>query len=727
MAAAGFAWAGQWLMLQAGWWAIVFGPAIMALVITRKPRLMLIAALFAAAVASSLLQSHHQQYQGEAVRVTEFRVISEPQRWGSAQRQWLELQDGRRGHFEPPEPMANGASYQAAIRFKPLPRAERGAFAASILSDPELMHQAPAQTAFITRLRADFIQHLRGVSPDAAGLVAGLAIGERNLLSTATEDNMKALSLTHLVAVSGANLAIVIGAVYLLARGLAAPRGLRFALAALAAAGYVAIVGPEPSVLRAAAMAYAVLVAAWLGRATQAAQALSWAVLLLVIADPWLAADFAFALSVLATAGLIILAPALFELLRTRLPDWLALGISVTFAAQLYTLPVLLMLQSGLPTYSVLANILAEPAVAPVTILGITAAVVSVPMPWLTEWLSWLASLGTVWIEFIATNLSQLPNVRAAWPGGVAGVALTVLLALTLTVAILRRSGRALAASLATLATGFVLMLPAQLQAANWPPADWVIASCDVGQGDAYVVRSAGTIAVIDVGPDEKKLRSCFRQLRLEKIDLLVLTHFDFDHVGAIAAVDLPVTSAVISGYPDDRNAVSAALERLAELGADVLVAEPGIGGQLGELQWLVLAPTKTASEASDSNDASVVVQFWSEQLSLLTLGDLGATGQRRLMRSQLPNLALLGKAPLVLKVSHHGSADQDLELHHWLSPRVALISVGKNRYRHPTPKLLEMLDSLDAQVLRTDQLGHISLSLRGQVLEAEFAGRVEQ
>jgi competence protein ComEC len=301
------------------------------------------------------------------------------------------------------------------------------------------------------------------------------------------------------------------------------------------------------------------------------------------------------------------------------------------------------------------------------------------------------------------------------------------LLALALSAAILRRSRRALIASLAALAFGFGLMLPAQLQAANWPPADWVIASCDVGQGDAYVVRSAGAIAVIDVGPDEQKLRGCFKQLRLEKIDLLVLTHFDFDHVGAIDAIDLPVTNAVISGYPDDRSAVSAALEKLGALGADVITAQPGLGGQLGELQWLVLAPTKTASEASDSNDASVVVQFWSERLSLLTLGDLGAAGQRRLLQSQRSNLATLGLTPLVLKVSHHGSADQDPELHRWLRPKVALISVGKNRYRHPTPKLLEMLDSLDALVLRTDQLGRISLSLRGQLLEAEFAGRVEQ
>jgi competence protein ComEC len=723
--AAGIGWAGQWLMLQASWWAIVFMPALLALALTRKPRLVLIAMLFAAAVASSLIQSHHQQYRDDTVRVSEFRVISEPQRWGNAQRQWLELPDGRRGHFEPLEPMANGASYQAAMRFKPLPRAERGAFAASLLTEPELIRPPPSQTAFITRLRAEFIGHLRGVSPDAAGLVAGLAIGERNLLSSETEDNMKALSLTHLVAVSGANLAIVIGAVYLLARGLAAPRGLRFALAALATAGYVSIVGPEPSVLRAAAMAYAVLVAAWLGRATQAAQALSWAVLVLVIADPWLAADFAFALSVLATAGLIILGPALFELLRARLPDWLALGISVTFAAQLYTLPVLLMLQSGLPTYSVLANILAEPVVAPVTILGITAAVFSVQLPWLTEWLSWLASLGTVWIEFIATTLSQLPNVRASWPSGPVGIMLTVALALALSVAILRRSRRALAAGLAALLTGFGIMVPAQLQAASWPPADWVIASCDVGQGDAYVVRSAGAVAVIDVGPDENKLRGCFRQLRLERIDLLVLTHFDFDHVGAIAAVDVPVTSAVISGYPDDRRAVASVRERLSELGADVLIARPGLGGQLGELNWLVLAPTKTASEANDSNDASVVVQFWSEQLSLLTLGDLSAAGQRRLLRAQSSNLATLGQAPLVLKVSHHGSADQDPELHQWLRPTIALISVGKNRYRHPTPELVEMLDSLGALVLRTDKLGHISLSLRGQLLEAQFAGRV--
>jgi competence protein ComEC len=720
-------WVQQWLLLQAQIWALPFGVLAAALVVSRRPQLALIGTLQLAALASGLAQTSHQQLAEGSVSVTEFRVVSEPQRWGSADRQFIELPSGVRGYINPAHSVQNGASYRAALRMRPLPTAERGAFVAQLSSSPEQLTMAPAGTAFFSNLRASFLSELRGLSEDSAALVAGLAIGERDLLSGAAEHNMKQLSLTHLVAVSGANLAIVMGAVYLLTRALMLPRRFRFLLAGAAAAGYIAIVGPEPSVLRAAAMAYAVLLAAFLGRAARATQALGWSMVFLVTVDPWLAADFAFALSVLATAGLIILGPAIFERLRQRLPDWLSLAISVTTAAQLYTLPVLLLLQPGLPTYSILANIIVEPVVAPVTILGISSAVIS---PWLgplAGTLSWLASLGTFWIELVATELVQWPGVRASWPAGALGVALTVGFAWLATVWLRdqKRWGAMGAAAVLVFAAAWVA--PAEWQRAHWPGPNWQIAACDVGQGDAFVVRSAGQVAIIDLGPDGRKLNDCLRRLKIDRVDLLVITHFDFDHAGAIDALQLPVTKALISGFQDDRALASTVLTHLDYLGAEVATAHPGLAAMLGDVSWRVLAPTLQAAEAKDANDASVVVLFDGADFAFLTLGDLSEQGQLSLLQRAPAELAGLANKNLILKVSHHGSKDQSDRLHRLVSPQLALVSVGRNRFGHPDPGLMADLTALGSSVARTDLLGHISVSVAGSEFVVKSAGRVER
>jgi competence protein ComEC len=223
-------------------------------------------------------------------------------------------------------------------------------------------------------------------------------------------------------------------------------------------------------------------------------------------------------------------------------------------------------------------------------------------------------------------------------------------------------------------------------------------------------------VAVIDVGKDEDLIDACLTELGVSAIDLLVLTHFDFDHVGGLTgALRGRVPShAIVSGFPDDRPATKSSLDQLLEVGAQVMIAEPTISGSLGEFDWRVLAPTKTASEAKDSNDASVTMVFRSPQLELVLLGDLGAEGQERVSRS-IMQLIRGSPNPLILKVSHHGSNDQSAKFHQQLEPDLALISVGsENGYGHPGKQALQILDSVGAQVLRTDLLGAIAISSSG-------------
>jgi competence protein ComEC len=137
-----------------------------------------------------------------------------------------------------------------------------------------------------------------------------------------------------------------------------------------------------------------------------------------------------------------------------------------------------------------------------------------------------------------------------------------------------------------------------------------------------------------------------------------------------------------------------------------------------------VLAPTKTASEAKDSNDASVTMVFQSPSFDLLLLGDLGADGQDRVSKQAKAALVSSDK-PLVLKVSHHGSNDQSSTFHEQLDPDIALISVGsENGYGHPGKQALQILGSVGAEVLRTDLLGAIAVSATGGTLQWSATGR---
>jgi competence protein ComEC len=583
---------------------------------------------------------------------------------------------------------------------------------------------------FIEGLRAVFLFRAQGVSPDAKALVGGLAIGERDLLSPEMAENMKTLSLTHLVAVSGANLAIVMGVVYLLTAACALSRNTRFVTALLVMVAYVLVVGPESSVLRSATMATFVVIGLWLGRGTKPIISLAWAVIFLLAIDPGLATDFGFSLSALATVGLLTMALPIYNWLSRYMPRLIAIGIAASFSAQLATTPVLLMLQPSIPIYSVLANLIVEPVVAPVTVLGILALILAYPLPVLSSAVSYVASLGTWWITLVATEVSGWPAARVhfvAGPVGVALASLIVLLSLGLYQKRLSKYRTGIAASL----VGIMLF------SASWSSADqirfqvfdgeWDVVNCDVGQGDALVVRSQGVVALIDVGREPEPIDKCLDNLQVTKIDLLVITHFDADHAGGIygALNNRYVKTAIISGFADDRPLVSLVETALAQSKVEVLTGFAGMGGKLGQLKWRVLAPTAKATETKDSNDASVIVSFTGAGYGLLALGDLGGVGQTRLMRNAGGVLNELSGMPLLLKVAHHGSADQSTELFRLLSADIAIFSVGQNPYGHPTKKALDQAALSGSRIVRTDQLGSIALRFQEQAWSISGAGKL--
>jgi competence protein ComEC len=625
--------------------------------------------------------------------------------------------------------LARGVKVRTNANLEPAGRNTRDAFLVTAKSEIEVIAEPENTQGILNRLRTDYVNNLAGVTPDAKTLVAGLAIGEISNLSSELEEQMRVVSLTHLVAVSGSNCAIVVGMAYLIAVGLRFGRTGRTVISLTTLVLYVLLIGPDPSVLRAGVMAASVIIMVSLGRRTWALNALAIAAIILLVADPWLAVEFGFGLSVLATAGILLLAPAMAEKLSTSMPMPLALGLAVTMAAQLFCLPLLMQLQPGLATYSIVANLLAGPMVAPVTVLGMIALILTPIAPQLVSAVSWVASLGTWVIESVAIFFSAIPVAYFPWATGWPATILSVLLIFA--VAAWLRADYAPFKQLGVAALVVVAVATVSVPAASkilpssWPVNNWSVVACDVGQGDALVIRSETRTALIDVGSDDALINNCLSELGVKRIDLLVLTHFDFDHVGGISGAikSREVSAAIISGFPDDRPATTQSLELLASKGIDVTTADPTVAGILGDFSWRVLAPSREASEAKDSNDASVVMIFSGPSFDLLLLGDLGEAGQQRV--SALAN-KILGSSskPLVLKVSHHGSNDQSAAFHEMLQPELALISVGEgNGYGHPGRELLDLLARSGSQVLRTDLHGSLAISAGSDSLNWSGSG----
>lgn len=557
-------------------------------------------------------------------------------------------------------------------------------------------------------LRASFRGLVEGLPGQGAGLLPGLAIGDTSAVEPVLEDAMKASSLTHLTAVSGANCAVVVGLVLAAGGVLRMPLWARIAASVAALALFVLIVTPEPSVLRAAVMAVTVLVARLAGRGAAGVPVLALAVTILLAMDPWLARSYGFILSVFATAGLLVLAGPLADRLGRLLPSPIALVIAVPLAAQLACQPVLILLSPVIPVYGVIANLLAGPAAPMATVLGLVACMLAPVAPWLATPIVWLAWLPSAWIAAVATFFSELPASQVPWPEGLVGVVLASVLTLCCLGIVLaaRRRWWAFGLCVVLVVVGGAVA-GTRLRVVLHMPADWQFAACDVGQGDAVLVRDAAEVMLVDTGQDPARLHACLSTLGIDRIDTLVITHFDLDHVGG-AEVVIGRVDRVVTG-PTGSAADEALLRRLADGGADIVPAVSGLRGALGALEWSVLWPPRS-SAPTPGNDASVVLAISGAPdcgcLSSVLLGDLGAEAQLRMLARARAELASLGTARVV-KVSHHGSADQAARLYEAIGARLGVIGVGAgNTYGHPAPSILSVLAATGTTVARTDLHG---------------------
>ncbi len=603
-----------------------------------------------------------------------------------------------------------GEQVAGSALFRTDDAAARSTYRVAVRGPLRLVRPASRGTALATKVREGLAlaTHAQG-GEGGATLLPGLVLGDTRAQSASLIDDLKLSGLSHLTAVSGANLAIVIAAVMWMLRRTSIRAHHRHLLVAVTILGFVAVVQPQPSVVRAAMMGGISVFALASGERRSSASVLWLTVALLLVIDPFLAWQYGFALSVAATAGLIVLRPLLLGVLPGgRVGD----ALLITLSAQVATLPILLMMGRPPTWLSVPANMLCEPLVAPATVLGFAAAVIAalalLPIPGASSvFLSVATAVATpgVWIADViariahagaASDLAVAP-IGSIWALLLAGAVMFVLLRLGLRPR--------------WLAMGVIIYLllstctPQMLQ--RWPQADWWYAVCDVGQGDSSVFNlGAGAAIVIDMGPDAQRERTCLRQLGVRSITAVFITHFHADHVEGAAGLASRAAAQAVFSTPFHEPTIewSRTVTALGRTPSDLRAGDRLV---FGSTSVHVLWPVPEQLEGNPNN-ASLVLDVARGGTHVLVTGDVDAAAQAAL------RLPLRGFA--VLKVPHHGSRFQDRTFFARVRPGLAVISVGAgNDYGHPALTTVDTLHAQGARVLRTDELGAIAFAVQGR------------
>lgn len=336
-------------------------------------------------------------------------------------RGWNNVVPGQRvrttGALRPPEPGQQEAAILAAS-MAPGAAAPAGGGADA----------APAGEVMAKELRGMYVSAASFLAADPRGLLPGMVTGDTSALDEGLNTAMKTVGMTHLTAVSGANCSLVLGALLMAARSLRLPRIGAGAVALAGLGMFVVLVGPDASVLRAALMGSIGMASLAGGRVGRGLSLLCLAVMGLLLIDPGLATSFGFVLSVLATLGIIVLGSRIMDWTPAIVPRWAAAAVAVPLSAQLLCGPVIVLLQPQFSTYSLLANVVAAPLVAPVTLLGTAAVPLVAWVPWLASVLIAVAGTFSAGVAGTARAAAGLPGASLPWPEGTFGVLTMVLL-----------------------------------------------------------------------------------------------------------------------------------------------------------------------------------------------------------------------------------------------------------------------------------------------------------
>jgi competence protein ComEC len=552
------------------------------------------------------------------------------------------------------------------------PTQERSLAALVVTRGPiVVLHGPGVMGRLTTRIRTAFKLQVHKLSGDGANLIPGLVLGDTSLESSGFINQMRRAGLTHLTAVSGENFAIISAFLLWAMQWIFRRLRTRIIITSFSLIGFIYLVRPSPSVMRASVMTAALLFARARGAKAGGLPALGLAITVLILIDPFQSVDPGFALSVGATAGILVLVPIL---TARNIPE----PIAIPLAATIFCTPIIIAISGQFSLISIPANLLVSAAVAPITVAGFIASLLSPIFPSFSFLIVAAVLPFSSWIAFIAHHASEISILvlpKSFMGAGLACLALYGLFKKMWKIGLL---------------VILIVSIYFYFQSTAWPHSNWRIVNCDVGQGDGEVINLGNHQAiVIDTGPDPVLMDQCLKSLRIITIPLLVLTHSHADHIAGL--------SGVLKGRAVGQ------IWRTATQGQHFEFKAP-----VGQVDIRVLWPKDPQArfevnpgDGSAVNNTSIALLIDIAGLTFFTGGDVEPPAQQAILESGLVHRVD------IMKISHHGSAYQYLPLLDALHPTVAFISVGKgNTYGHPALSTLTVLRDRGVAVYRTDVSG---------------------
>lgn len=567
---------------------------------------------------------------------------------------------------------------------------------------------------------------------ETAGLITGFVLGSTDELDPEVSLLFSHLGLTHILAISGQHITLLVMGLLALFRFFRVTREKAYIYTMFILPLYVCMTGGSPSAVRSLIMGELVLLALRFRLYRNSWNILAFAFLLMALVDPYYIHDIGFQLSFLVTFGLLVFVPPLMKMIPIRKTELNAL-FAVTLSATLISFPLTIYYFHLFSLFSPITNIICVPlfefVVAPLATASLFLGIITPEAGWI------FSSMANYTLKFIVYGLNCLDNLEFSrlifssppilWIFGyIFGLILFFFLIYSKVDS--RRYSWAILSGFVVFTT---LML--SLQQANAPTVRITI--LDVGQGDCIVVETPGNVTVIDcagpaiMGSEEEwqKRRNPFNPSKnvlipylyfrgIHKIDALILTHWDYDHVGGVSYLiqHFPVGRVVMNGEPES-SASNREIQRIMnEKKIPQEIAGKNEAWNNGIIHWQVLNPTQ-GNKTSNTNDQSLVLLLEVNGHRFLFTGDLEESGEKTLLQGE----------PFwpvdVLKVGHHGSnSSTSAQWVQALQPRLSVISVGKrNRYGHPNLEVIQLLQKNGGKVERTDQSGAITIILdRNQV-----------